>query len=359
MVLTPDPIALWVIPVADIGGVARHVLDTARQGVPGWRLVVLCPQGPLAEELQARGAAVVTGEFGPDAGVLASVRTLRRVARALRPATVHSHLAYADIIVAATPLPAGTRRFTTEHGIAGPDAVYHGSAAKSRIMGAVHHLRLRRFDGVIAVSEATRRAMIAKWRPRQQISVIRNGVDLPEGIVPRSPAAGPSGADQALRILSLSRLAPEKRIDVLIDAFALVHAERSDATLTIAGAGPLEQSLRAQVTRAGLSGVVSFPGFVDPEEAIGAADVVVQLSVWENCSYTLLDAIARGVRVVASDVGGNAEIVPAGSLVSDPEDPAAVARTLAAIASSGVEAEWGEVDDVAVMVERTSAAYQR
>ncbi|MCC2030731.1 glycosyltransferase [Microbacterium allomyrinae] len=359
MAVTIDPIALWVVPVSDLGGVARHVLDSARAGLPGWRLVVLCPEGPLAEALRARGAAVTTGALGPEAGLLASVQTLRKVARALRPAVVHSHLAYADIVVAATPLPRRTRRFTTEHGIAGDDAVYHGSALTSRIMGAVHRVRLRRFDGVIAVSAATRRAMIAKWRPRQRVTVIRNGVDLPDGIVPRTPVLGADGREQsnALRVLSLSRLAPEKRIDVLIDAFALVHAENPDATLTIAGTGPLEEPLRAQAARWGLSDAVGFPGYVDPEEAMAAADVVAQLSVWENCSYTLLDAVARGIRVVASDVGGNAEIVPASALVSDPGDPAVVAGLLTAVRSTEL-AEPNEVDSIAVMVERTSAAYQ-
>ena len=349
MALKPEPIALWVVPVADLGGVARHVLDAARQGVPGWRLVVLCPEGPLAERLRAQGAAVVAGQLGPEAGLATSVRTLRSTARALRPAIVHSHLAYADIVVAATPLPRGTRRFTTEHGIAGDDAVYHGSALKSRIMSTVHHLRLRRFDGVIAVSAATKRAMIDKWRPRQDIVVMRNGVDVPEGFVRREGEGG-------LRVLSLSRLSAEKRIDVLIDAFAIVAAELPDARLTIAGAGPLESELTAQVARLGLHEVVTFAGFVDPDEAMAAADVIAQLSVWENCSYTLLDAVARDLRVVASDVGGNAEIVPPESLVGEPVEASSIARAL--LSTDSRTSEPVGVDDVATMVGRLSAAYR-
>ena len=46
-----DRIALWCVPVADLGGVARHVLDAARVGIPGWRLVVLCPEGRWKEWL--------------------------------------------------------------------------------------------------------------------------------------------------------------------------------------------------------------------------------------------------------------------------------------------------------------------
>lgn len=353
MALIAEPIALWVVPVPDLGGVARHVLDTAREGIPGWRLVVLCPEGPLAERLRAQGTAVTTGSIGPDAGLSASVRTLKATARALRPAIVHSHLAYADIVVAATSLPRGTRRFTTEHGIAGDDAVYHGSALKSRIMSTVHHVRLRRFDGVIAVSDATKQAMLAKWRPRQQVVVIRNGVDAPQGVKRRKAAKR-----KKLRILSLSRLSPEKRIDTLIEAFAIVLTTHPDAVLTIAGTGPLDGELKAQAARLGLGGSVVFAGFVDPEEAMAGADVIAQLSVWENCSYTLLDAVARGLRVVASDVGGNREIVPASSLVADPVEPAAVAAALTTGEAGASGDDRYVPDTVGEMTARIAAVYR-
>ena len=55
---------LWWTPVAERGGVSRHVLDVATHGIPGVRLIVLCPEGPLAADLRARGRAVVTGPDG-------------------------------------------------------------------------------------------------------------------------------------------------------------------------------------------------------------------------------------------------------------------------------------------------------
>lgn len=345
----PSPLALWVVPVADLAGVARHVLDVARVGLPGWRLVVLCPEGPLALRLRQQGSAVMTGPFGSATGPVTSIRTVQRAARALRPAVVHSHLAYADIVVAAARLNPGARRFTTEHGIAGDDAVYHGSAAKSRLMAAVHTARLRRFDGVIAVSEATKRAMIAKWHPRQQIRVIHNGVDAPE----RARSTAEAVPDDRLRVLSLSRLSPEKRIDKVLEAFAVVHAERPDATLTIAGTGELEPELREQAAALGIADAVSFPGFVNAEDAMAEADVLAQLSVWENCSYSLLDASVRGLRIVASNVGGNPEIVDTASLV-DAVDVAAVARRLA---GSRTRSPARSPSTVAAMCARIVACY--
>lgn len=316
-----EPIALWVVPVAELGGVARHVLDVTRQGIEGFRLVVLCPPGPIAKRLQAQGSAVIADSFGPGQGVAASVGTLRHAVRTLRPAIVHSHLAYADLVLAATPLPAGIRRVSTEHGIAAPDGVYHGGGMAAHTMAALHTARVRRFDRLIAVSHATRQVMIDKWRVGGEITVIPNGVDRPAVVAATAGDHGP-------RVLSLSRLSPEKRIDQLIKAFALLRSGRPDASLTIAGEGPQSAQLRAQVTSAGMADAVRFVGFVDPAVAMGEADVVAQLSVWENCSYTLLDAAAYGLGIVASDVGGNPEIVRPESLV-DADDLVAVAAALA------------------------------
>ncbi|WDH79451.1 glycosyltransferase family 4 protein [Microbacterium esteraromaticum] len=304
--------ALWVVPVGEIGGVARHVLDATRVGVPGWRLTVLCPEGALAERLRAQGSDVVVGDFGPQAGAWASRRTLASVARDLQPDIVHSHLAYADIVNAWTRLPRGTRRYTTEHGIAGDDGVYHASGMHARAMALIHRARFPRFDGVIAVSRATRDTMLLKWRVRRPIFVILNGVDPVHGAQLRRPTSR-----TGTRVLSLSRLASEKRIDKLIEAFALVLDDQPDATLVVAGEGPLRADLEHLASQLGVGDRVHFPGFVDPEDAMQAADVLVQLSIWENCSYTLLDAKARALRVVASHVGGNAEILDPTELVRD------------------------------------------
>lgn len=314
-----EPLALWVIPVADLGGVARHVLDVVREGIPGYRLAVLCPEGPLVQRLKDAGVQIAVGKFGPDAGFSRSVRTLRSAVSRLQPAVVHSHLSYADVIVAATPMPRRVIRVTTEHGIAGDDRVYHGSAAKSRVMAAVHSARLRQFDAAIAVAEATKQAMIDKWSPKHEIQVILNGVD-PVDVGPREARGG-------LRILALARLSPEKRIPQLLRAFQLVLERRPDAQLVVAGVGELESELKDLTVQLGIGHAVDFPGFVNPEAAMAEADVLAQLSVWENCSYSLLDAANRGMRVVASRVGGNPEIVDPRGLV-DADDIQGVADAL-------------------------------
>lgn len=320
---TPDPLTLWAVPVADLGGVARHVLDVAAVGLPGLRLAVLCPEGPLAERLRALGAAVFVGPFGPDDGTLASVRTLRRLVGTLRPAVVHTHLAYADI-VAGIAL-AGDRKvglISSEHGIAPDDALYNAGPATAKVTNLAHRGRLARTQRVIAVSESTKRVLEAKWRPRCPVTVVPNGVDL--DAVRAAASAERRTVGEGLRVLSLSRLSPEKGLDRLVAAMPLLLQKDPQARLTLAGTGPLAGQLQSQAGRLGVGDAVDLPGFVEPWHTMAQHDVLVQLSCWENLSYTLLDAAAAGLPALATDVGGNGEILPAGALLQDPTPEAIV-----------------------------------
>ncbi len=272
-------------------------------------MVVMCPPGPLASALQEIDVPVLVESFGPEAGLHSSVRSLRHAVAKLRPAVLHTHLAYADIVAAlAVPVSWPVRLVSTEHGIAAPgqDTVYHGNAVKSRLMSAAHAARCERFDALIAVSEATAEAMRQAWHPRQLIEIIPNGADP----LPVRPERTPG-----LRILSLARLAPEKQIGELLKAFSVLHRDHPQAQLTLAGTGPEEAALRRSAEALGLSEAVSLPGYLDSARALSQHDVLAQLSVWENCSYSLLDAVRQGLGVVATPVGGNPEILPARCLV--------------------------------------------
>ncbi|WP_241660216.1 glycosyltransferase family 4 protein [Propioniciclava tarda] len=191
--------------------------------------------------------------------------------------------------------------------------------------------------------------MAAKWHPRQPITVIPNGVDPLDAAAPSEPG---------LRFASIARLAPEKRLGDLLRAFGQLRATHPAATLTVAGTGPLDGQLRQDAARLGIADAVSFPGYVQAPAVLSETDVLVQLSVWENCSYSLLDAVAHGRGVVASGVGGNPEILPPQCL-ADPDDPSAVA---AAMAEQGLQPDRRPVlkpgwPTVATMTARIAEVY--
>ncbi|MET0886986.1 MAG: glycosyltransferase family 4 protein [Mycetocola sp.] len=310
-IAAPPPTALWVCPVADLAGVARHIIDTARAGLPGWRLVVAAPEGPLLRELRELGTSVIPmpGEGGSTA---ANVTALRRAIARLRPRIAHSHLAKADILLAAASAALPVTLVTTEHHISPDRYMFHPSRASATTMEIVHRARLTRFSGAIAVSASTKRDMVARWRPNVPIEVILNGVDRPV----RRPERGPG-----LRMLSLSRLSPEKNVAMTLRAFARALELQPSAMLTVAGAGEQDAALRALARGLGLARRVHFAGFVDAERAMVDHDVLLQPSRSDNCSYALLDAVAVGMGVAASPVGGNPEILPA-RCIADLDDDA-------------------------------------
>lgn len=300
-----EPIVLWVAPVSNLAGVARHFIDTARVGIPGFRLVVTAPEGPLLDELRKLDCPVVP--LNLEQPVPQAVAQLRRIVTKLRPAIVHSHLAKADFLVTMATPGTGVKLVSSEHHIPEDPLIFHGTKIKAYSRQVLHHARIRRFSQLIAVSESTKRDMLRYWHPSAPVTVVLNGVDRPQQVQQRSPG---------LRVLSLTRLSAEKNVEMTLRAFAKVLETHPDASLTIGGTGEDSEGLQALATELGLNGKATFVGFVDSAEAMATHDVLVQPSKADNLSYTLLDATANGLGVVASNVGGNGEIVEPQCLVS-------------------------------------------
>jgi glycosyltransferase involved in cell wall biosynthesis len=301
----------------------RHALDVARAGIPGVDLSFLVGHGPLHEALSDAGASIApeSSRFIRGSGTGRSLASLRAAIDGIRPALVHSHLSRADFL-SALGTPRGIPLVSTEHGIADVPRLYNANPLVAEGKRRLHQVRLRRTAGVIAVSHATKRSIEAQWRPpsTMELRVVHNGID------PQPPHALRPTTEH--RIGVLSRLSHEKRIDLAIEALAILIRDHRGATLSIAGTGDEEGPLRRLVSDRGLDGHVDFVGHVDAAPFLEGIDLLVQLSAWENCSYSLLDAVAASKGVVATDVGGNAEILPSSSLVPSEATPAEIALAI-------------------------------
>lgn len=324
------PVALWVISVGEMAGVGRHVMDVARVGIPGWEVRFLVPEGPLREELRGQHQHFVDLPFGPgpDAGLKTSMRSVSQAVRATGASIVHSHLAWADMVTTGTRIGSAIR-ISTEHGIAGDASTYARNRLDATAMNIAHTIRLRRTRGVICVSKATALEVKKRWHPskRTKLVVNLNGIDRIEnaGLAPAPP--GRSAANgQAIGYLG--RFAPEKRLDLLIRAFALLAKHHPKAVLRLAGAGETETQQRALVDRLNISNQVQFDGWVDSPTWLQKVDMLCLPSVWENCSYSILEALNLGLGVVAAPVGGNPELLPP-TCLADPLDPVAFAEAIA------------------------------
>lgn len=189
-------------------------------------------------------------------------------------------------------------------------------------------------------------------------------VTLPNPVVEGSPAPGPVRAD-AHRLVSVGRLAPEKRFDLLIDAFATLNAEMPATTLTIHGDGAERAALERRIESRGLAGKATLPGYTaDLDAAHGSADLFVCTSRREGLGNAMIEAMARAVPVLSVDCPfGPRRLLrdgAAGRLVED-DSPAAIAEAIAGVlrdpARRARYAEEGRRVASGYQVDRAVAAY--
>ena len=167
--------------------------------------------------------------------------------------------------------------------------------------------------GSIGVCQALVDVLQAWGLDPGRLQVIRNGVDL-QRFKPGVPAAARSqlGVTGAPVLLCVGNLVPVKGHDLLLQAMANLRIRHPSASLYLVGDGPLRNTLQAQVLALGLAGQVHFVGTV-PQDALAAwysaADALVLPSRSEGWANVLLEAMACGTPVVATDVGGSAEVL--------------------------------------------------
>ena len=178
-----------------------------------------------------------------------------------------------------------------------------GSFGKSAILyaEAIAQKLLRsyeRVDAVLAPSHFMAKSVTRHRFAGDRVHVLYNGIDLRE--------ISASKTDKNY-ILYMGRLTPEKGVATLLEA----HAQMSDGLdLRIAGTGPLEEDLRRRYSRARFIGYVSGDALC---KTIEEASVVVAPSEWyENCPMSVLEAMAYGKPVIASNIGGIPELVSDG-----------------------------------------------
>ena len=212
--------------------------------------------------------------------------------------------------------------------------------------------------GIIAVSDAVRRGMIESGVPAEKIEVIHTGIEIPE-MVSRERARG------NFVIGHMGAFTHEKGQDVAIAAASLLRHTLPRAMFILAGEGPLLGELRGKAPQN-----VSFSGFVPESSAFfSSLDVFVMPSRSEAWGLAALDAMAHGVPVIASQVGGLPEIVAAGNggWLVPPGDPAALARAITVAAADpdrlreqGEKArERAKLFSIDRMVAQTEAFYSR
>jgi phosphatidylinositol alpha-mannosyltransferase len=347
----------------DPGGVQVHVRELApRLAERGHHVVVLAPVRDRADEpWVARVGRPVDVPYNASNAPIDprpwSRRRVRAVLDRFAPDVVHVH----------EPLTPSTSMWATLESRAPLVATFHSGASRSRLFDlAAPGLRrvARRIAVRIAVSEAA--AAFVRERIGGSFEIVPNGVD-----VARFAAAVPADLGDGTKLLFVGRLDERKGFPTAVAAFAELAVDRPGLRLVVVGDGPdrdaadgLPPDVRDRITFLG-----SVPNR-DLPPIHAACDLFLGASVGgESFGIVLVEALAAGLPVVASDIPGYDEVVRDGldGLLVPPRDPgalaAAVARVLddpalsASLASAGRDRarsfDWG------VVTGRIEALYAR
>lgn len=343
MAVAGGPRILHVLESGDRGGVQRHVGDLAR-GLPDLTAAVVAGRpGALTAALTEAGVPVavvpdLVRAIRPDRLRRAGSR-VRRLAAERGATVLHAHgvVALAALLASGSALPL----LYTPHGMQWRDPA-RGPAVRAASV-AVHRWAAARgaVRALVAVSAQEEADALAMGFPRERVRRLPNGVAVPP----------PAGAPGAPALGTATRLVAGKDLEALLEALALLPGCR----LLLAGDGPLRPALERKAAELGLAGRTAFLGWTEPLDGFYAATwVYVSLSRKEGLPYAVLEAMARGLPVVASDIPGHRDLVrdgETGFLVSTPRDLALRAALL--LQDAGRRAAMG-ARGAAVAAERFS-----
>jgi glycosyltransferase involved in cell wall biosynthesis len=248
-------------------------------------------------------------------------------------------VASADVILATWAYPDGCAAVLLARALGKPCAVkVHGSdlnvVAKLASARAIVRRVLPRADAMVSVSSALSAELEGLGVPPSRIHLVANGVDT-SVFAPRDKRAARQalGLDESAPVVVfVGRLEPQKGVGELLDAVPLLRERAKDAVVVLLGEGV--SSERVQRAAASSRGAILAPGARPPREIaqwLAACDVFTLPSWMEGTPNVVLEALASGRPVVASNVGGIPDVVPqpdAGKLVP-PKDAPALAAALA------------------------------
>ena len=313
-----EAIILNLCEELDAGGVHQAAIGVfAHPDQPLPRLYeVARERGIEAHSISCRGPA--------DRSVPAAFRAL---AERTGADLIHTHGYKADIYAAVAWRGRNATLVSTCH-------TWYDNDLALRIYGAVDRWVLRRFDGVVAVTEEVRGQLLAARVPADRVRLIRNGVASRPFLASGRERQTRTRAGAGVCVGLVGRLAPEKGVDLFLQAAKIVIERAPGVSFVIAGEGPDRAALELQAKQLGLQHTVTFLGRQEDMSAFYASiDVLASSSRQEGLPVALLEGMASGLPLVATRVGAVPEVVAdqvTGYLV-DPEDAAALAEAMLAL----------------------------
>lgn len=321
---------LFISTGLDYGGAETQLVHISiKLKLRGWKVKIVSLKPPLAYMDKLEEADIPVSSLGvrwkiPDPRLILH---LLRLIREWRPHIVHSYMVHANLLTRIVrPLA--------------PIPVLICSARNVNEGGRLRELLYRITDPLCDLTTQVSRVGLDRYVrigavPRHKIRYIPNGVDT-ERFKPVQKLRATKRKELLLNDdyfcwLAVGRFHPQKDYTCMLRSFAEVAKARPDVLLIIAGDGPLRPEMEKLASALGIAEQVRFLGVrQDVPELMNAADAYVMSSAWEGMPNVLLEASATGLPIVATNVGGNSEIVLDGKtgFLVPPKDPSALAQAM-------------------------------
>jgi glycosyltransferase involved in cell wall biosynthesis len=297
-----------------VGGAEVLAARLARRLAGPFRFVFACLDevGPLGEELRTEGFQVVLVGRKPGLDWRCPVR-LARLLDAERVDVIHAHQYTPFFYGMAARVGGASRRpiLFTEHGRHQPDYPRPKRMIANRLL-------LSRRDRVVGVGGAVRQALIVnEGLPSRRVGVLYNGIDVDAFAAAANTSGSRTDARQTLGVgpddfvlLQVARLDYLKDHATALRTLAGVLPQLPNARLVLVGDGPERPAIEATIRDLNLGDAVRLAGQRgDVDRLLPAADLFLLSSTSEGIPLTVIEAMAAGLPVVATDVGGLREVV--------------------------------------------------
>jgi glycosyltransferase involved in cell wall biosynthesis len=290
----------------------------------GWdlRIVTFLSGGNLVDELRNQDVPVVELGLRHRADI-ASMTLLARLWRSSPPDIIHTHLFHAGLV---------GRILAHRLGVATVVVHQHGlEQARSASRSLLDRATTAWVTRYVSSCQAVARVMAVREHiPLSRIEVIYNGIDPTPFIRSSSPAIPPGWpVPTGVKVVgSVGRLSPEKGQRALLEAQSQLILGGIGLHVVLVGEGRSRTVLLDQAQRLGIDECVHFPGGRhDVSDWLANFDLFVLPSMWEGVSLALLEAMASGLAVIATNAGGTPEIVLDGKtgLLVPPGNPGSLA----------------------------------
>jgi glycosyltransferase involved in cell wall biosynthesis len=340
------PIRVLHVVRPAVGGMKGHVMQIATGlDAYGYEAEIACPgDSDAIESALAAGLAVhpvpIAGPLSPFRDVEAVIVLADRIRHGAFD-IVHAHGFKAGLVARVASMFAGCpNRIVTVHN----HVLYRDIAAFTKwTYTAVERWLSHHTSRIIAVSDSLRDELLDAYGIDPALVVtVHNGLDLEPytGTIDPGPVRDRYGLPREALVFGLAaRFAPQKAMDVLVEAAVPVLERIPDAWLVVAGDGPLLEEVVRQASLTPVADRMLFPGFeTDVRGLLGSIDVYVSAALSEGLPLATIEAMAAGLPVVSTRAGGTPEVVVDGEtgLLAGPGDAQALGDAMLRMARDPV-----------------------